>query len=211
MYVHAHLFQLLPFVVFLGSWSSVKMCSHPAVLENERNPFLRKWVVVPYYFAHNRLPCWPHVPYYNTMNPWKSCMWNPRNNPVWLLGSKMERVFLCAARRHFIRREAETRKVMPSLILDSEVITMHLILSPLIMQYDCKKQNKTRKASWVLEDDCLHSSEPVLAKWTPSSCLWYSGLVCHFHEEQHVRCLTRDVLFNLNTTCVVFKTGPALF
>lgn len=41
-------------------------------------------------------------------------------------------------------REAETRTVMPSLILDSEVITMHLIFSPLIMQCDCKNQTKQK-------------------------------------------------------------------
>ena len=56
-------------------------------------------------------------------------MWNPINIPVWLLGSMLKRVFLCAARRHFIQHEAEMRKVMPSLILDSEVITMQLSFS----------------------------------------------------------------------------------
>lgn len=119
-------------------------------LKYERNPVLWKRVVVPYYFAHNRLPCWPHVPYYNTMDAWKSCMWNPRNIPVWLLGSKLEWVFVHSEAAFYPAWGRNTQGQAKSYFGLSEVITMHLWFSHLIMQCYLDK----KKSSWAPADDC---------------------------------------------------------
>lgn len=129
---------------------SLKKCSHSAVfLKIWKKSCSLKWVVMPYYFAHNRLPCWPHVPYYNTMDAWKSSMWNPINIPVWLLGSKLKRAeSFCAQRGGILSGMRQNHARSCQVLFWTLWSNNHasLIFSPLIMQ--CNREEMSFMASW---------------------------------------------------------------
>lgn len=127
-----------------------------------------------YYFAHNHFPCWQYVPHYNTMDAWKSSMWNPINIPVWLLGSKLKRAESFCAQRGAILSSMRQKHIRSCQVLFWTLWSnthAALIFSPLIMQCNQEKK-KCFMFSWCFfffflpedSDDCEQRRFPFKSK-----------------------------------------------